>query len=103
MTMTVEIIIVLAILGVTVLLLVSDILRMDVVAILSMLALGWTGILKPLESLSGFSSNAVVAMMAVMVMGRGIEKTGIMDRFSREIFGVRPGIWQFLTPWFPKR
>lgn len=86
--MTVEIIIVLAILGVTVLLLVSDVLRMDVVAILSMLALGWTGILKPLESLSGFSSNAVVAMMAVMVMGRGIEKTGIMDRFSRAILKV---------------
>ncbi|MDT8365527.1 MAG: SLC13 family permease [bacterium] len=86
--MTVEITIVLAILGVTIVLLALDVLRMDVVAILCMLALGWTGILKSLESLSGFSSNAVIAMMAVMVMGRGMEKTGIVDRFSRAILNV---------------
>jgi len=86
--MDLEITIVLSILGITILLLVWDVIRMDVIAMLSMLALGWTGILEPLESLSGFSSNAVIAMMAVMVMGRGMEKTGIMDRFSRAIIKI---------------
>ncbi|MEW6334069.1 MAG: hypothetical protein AB1558_07345 [Thermodesulfobacteriota bacterium] len=37
-----------------------------------MLALGWTGVLRPPEALSGFSSNAVIAMIAVMVMGRAL-------------------------------
>lgn len=74
---------VLIILSATVLLLVFEIIRIDVVAIVCMLALGWTGILDTREMLSGFSSNAVMVMMAVMIMGRGIAKTGIMDRFSQ--------------------
>lgn len=76
---------VLAILAATVVLLVLDIVRIDVVAILCMLALGWSGVLQPAETFSGFSSNAVFAMMGVMIMGRGIAKTGAMDRFSRMV------------------
>jgi di/tricarboxylate transporter len=48
-----------------------------------MLALAWTGILKPLEALSGFASNAVITMIAVMILGRGIARTGLMEGFSR--------------------
>ena len=65
--------------------LVLDLVRIDVVAILSMLALAWSGVLAPQEALSGFSSNAVVAMMAVMIMGRGVARTGLMDGFSRAV------------------
>ena len=83
--METEIVITLAILTVTVLLLLFDVLRMDVLAILCMLALALTGILSPGESLSGFSSNAVIAMVAVMILGRGIARTGLMDRFARLI------------------
>lgn len=80
-----SILIVLAILAVTVFMLVLDVVRIDVVAILSMLALAWSGVLGPQEALSGFSSNAVVAMMAVMIMGRGVARTGLMDGFSRAV------------------
>ena len=69
----------------TIIMLVFEIVRIDVVAIVCMLALAWTGVLTPNESLSGFSSNAVIAMMAVMILGRGIAKTGIMDQFSRAV------------------
>lgn len=78
-----SIITVLVILSLTVLLLVFEVLRIDVVALLCMLALGWSGVLTSHEVLSGFSSNAVIVMMTVMIMGRGIDKTGIMDQFSR--------------------
>ncbi|HSM25897.1 MAG TPA: SLC13 family permease [Anaerolineaceae bacterium] len=81
--MNIEIIAVLIILSITILMLIFEIIRIDIVAILCMLVLGWTGILTPNEMLSGFSSNAVFVMMAVMIMGRGIKKTGIMDDFSR--------------------
>ncbi|MBW6480641.1 MAG: SLC13 family permease [Bacteroidales bacterium] len=63
------IIIVLLILSVTAIMLVLDLVRIDIVAIGSMLALGWTGILNPQEMFSGFSSNAVIAMSSVMILG----------------------------------
>ncbi len=80
--MNFEIIMVLAILIVVAILLIADKLRIDVVAILCMLVLAWTGVLEPLEALSGFSSNAVITMIAVMIMGRGIARTGVMAGFS---------------------
>ncbi len=80
-----DIIIVLLILTATVILLVIDVVRIDIVAIGCMLALGWTGILNQQEMFSGFSSNAVIAMLSVMILGRGIALTGIMDKFSKFI------------------
>ncbi len=80
-----SIITVLAILAATVVALIFEPVRIDVVALVCMLALGWTGVLTPQETLSGFSSNAVIAMMAVMIMGQGVARTGIMDRFSRVV------------------
>ena len=80
-----DIVIVLIILSVTVIMLVLDIVRIDIVAIGCMLALGWTGILNQQEMFSGFSSNAVIAMLSVMILGRGIARTGIMDQFSKFI------------------
>ena len=79
------IIIVLIILSVTAILLVIDVVRIDIVAIGCMLALGWSGILDSQEMFSGFSSNAVIAMLSVMILGRGIARTGIMDKFSKFI------------------
>ncbi len=79
------IITVLIILVATVVMLIFEIVRIDIVALVCMLALGWTGVLTPQETLSGFSSNAVIAMMAVMILGQGIAKTGIMDQFSRAV------------------
>ena len=81
--MDVDIIIVLSVLIATVILLILDIVRIDVVAISCMLALGWSGVLTPPEMFSGFASNAVIAMISVMILGRGIANTGIMDNFSK--------------------
>lgn len=83
--MDTSILIVLLILAATVILLVIDVVRIDIVAIGCMLALGWTGILNSQEMFSGFSSNAVIAMLSVMILGRGIARTGIMDKFSKFI------------------
>ncbi len=86
--MATEIIVVLTILFFTVLLLALDLLRMDIVGLLCLLALAWTGVLDPLTALTGFSSNAVIAMMAVMVLGRGIARTGMTDRFAHVVLRV---------------
>jgi di/tricarboxylate transporter len=86
--MPTEIIVVLTILVFTVILLALDLLRIDLVGMLCMLALAWTGVLDPSTSLSGFSSNAVIAMMAVMVLGRGIARTGITDHFAQMVLRI---------------
>lgn len=78
-----QIIVVLAIMGFTIFMLVTEIVRIDVTALITMLLLTWTGILTSSEALSGFSSNAVVAMIAVMILGEGVAKTGMMSRFSK--------------------
>lgn len=78
-----QIIIVLAIMAFTIYMLVTEKIRIDVTAIITMLALSWSGILTSSEALSGFSSNAVVAMIAVMILGEGVAKTGMMSRFSK--------------------
>ena len=83
-----DILVLLSILGVTVLLLVWEAVRIDVVAILAMLALAWTGLLTPEEALSGFSSNAVLAIVAVMIMGEGASRTGLMARLARLIISI---------------
>ena len=82
------IITVLIILTATVILLVIDVVRIDIVAIGCMLALGWSGILNQQEMFSGFSGNAVIAMLSVMILGRGIARTGIMDEFSKFIISI---------------
>ncbi|MFO7830554.1 MAG: hypothetical protein R6V18_01065 [Desulfuromonadaceae bacterium] len=52
-----SILIVLAILAATVFMLVLDVVRIDVVAILSMLALAWSGVLTTQEALAGFQAT----------------------------------------------
>ena len=86
--MATEILTVLIILAITILLLIFEVFRIDLVAILCMLTLSWSGILEPMEALSGFSSNAVIAMISVMIMGHGIASTGIMNEFSGFIINI---------------
>src|SRR5690606_37452245 len=51
--------------------------RADLVAILALLAFVLTGILTPVESLSGFSNSVVIMIAALFVIGAGILRTGL--------------------------
>lgn len=83
-----QLLIVLAVLAVTVVLIVTELIRIDVVAILSMLALVWVGSITPEEARSGFSSNAVLAIIGVMIMGRGLFKSGITEKIASFILRI---------------
>ncbi|WP_209331388.1 SLC13 family permease [Lunatimonas salinarum] len=85
MELDIQVVIVLAILVATIVMMVFEIFRIDVVAIITMLALGWSGVLTPDEMLKGFSSNAVISMLAVMILGYGVTTTGVMERFSEAV------------------
>jgi len=83
-----QLLIVFSILGVTVTLIVTEAFRIDVVAILAMLSLVWAGSITPQQARSGFSSNAVFAIIAVMIMGRGLYKSGITEKIANFILQV---------------
>ena len=86
--MSTEIILTFAVLGVTIFLFVTEWLRVDVVALLVMLALPWLGLVEPQEALAGLSSNAVVSIIAVMILGRGVDRSGVMAKITRPILRV---------------
>ena len=70
------------VLAVTIILFVSSRVRIDLVAILASLALAWLGLITPVEAVSGFASNAVIAMASVMILAYGIDRAGVTSRLS---------------------
>jgi|LSQX01.2.fsa_nt_gb di/tricarboxylate transporter len=88
MPVTPEIILVFIVLAATVVLFVTDKLRVDVIAIIILLTLGWLGLVSPTQAFSGFASNAVISVMAVMILGYGVDRTGMMIWLSRMIVRI---------------
>ena len=90
--LTTEMAIVIAILVLAVFLFSTELLRVDVVALLVMTLLGLLVYLPGLDRLfepellfSGLSSDAVVSIIAVMILGAGLDKTGVMEQVARTI------------------
>jgi di/tricarboxylate transporter len=64
---------------------VFEIVRVDMVGLLMMVLLPLSGVISPATAISGLSSNAVVSIIAVIIMGHGLDKTGVMNVFARYI------------------
>lgn len=83
--MTPQIATVLAILLIAIVLFISEMIRMDLVALLVLGALAITGLVTPAEALSGFSSPAVVTVWAVFIISGGLAQTGVASVIGRQI------------------
>lgn len=88
-----------AILLLTVYLFAFEVVDVDVAAIVIMVLLGLTALFAPLMGLdeamvpadslfNGFSSNAVISIIAVMIIGAGLDKTGLMSQVAVFILKV---------------
>jgi di/tricarboxylate transporter len=71
-----------------VILLISDRVRMDAVALLVVLALVLAGLLTPQEAFAGFASPAVVAVASLFVVSAGLFQTGLARRIGRKLIGL---------------
>lgn len=69
---------VLAVLAITIALFVFEVVRVDVVALSIMVLLGLLGLVPSDQLFSGFGSNAVISIIAVMILGAGLDRTGVM-------------------------
>ncbi len=85
MPLTIDMIVVLAILGFTVFLMLSNFIRVDVVALLVLVIIGITRLLPPDQLFSGFSSEAVISLIAITIISAGLEKSGMALRIARWI------------------
>jgi len=70
---------VLGLIGLAVVLFVTEWLRADVVGLLMVAAIPLLGLLEPEQVLAGLSSNAVISIGAVMVVGAGLDRSGLMN------------------------
>ena len=83
--MTFEIALVLSILAVSLILFVSEVIRMDLVALLVLGALAVTGLVSTTEAFAGFSNSAVITVWAMFILSEGLMRTGIADIIGRQI------------------
>ena len=90
-----EMSVVLVVLAVTVMLFVTEVFRIDLTAIITMVALGLLSQIPGLSNLAdtsrlfdGFASNAVISIIAVMIIGAGLDKTGLMSIIAGYILRV---------------
>src|SRR5690625_7558018 len=72
-----QLIIVLSILSISIILFVSNRIRTDLIAILSLLSLVLTGILNVQEAFEGFSNAIVIMIVGLFIIGAGIYRTGL--------------------------
>jgi di/tricarboxylate transporter len=89
---TPNIILILSILTIAVVLLIAEWIPMEVTALLALGAVALTGLVSPVEALSGFSNPAVVTIWAVFILSGGLTRTGVANvigRFVLRLAGSR--------------
>ncbi len=73
-----DMMLVLGLVAFTMLMLVLEWVRADMVALLVVVVIGLTGLIPPEQVFQGFAGNAVIAIMAIMVMGAGLDRAGVL-------------------------
>ncbi len=131
--LTPQMILVMGILGLTMFMFISEIVRVDVAAIIIMILLGLTNLFEPVvvdgvrtnwlgsvapalaerlpwldqmlvpvvdatRLFNGFGSNAVISIIAVMIIGAGLDKTGLMTRVAGFILKIGGSSEKRVTP-----
>ena len=83
--MTPEMMLTMIVLVFVIVLFIFEWVRVDVVGILMMVLLPLAGLISPKEAFVGLSSNAVCSIIAVIIIGAGLDKTGVMNQVAGPI------------------
>jgi len=87
-TLTPQMILVMIMIGIAVFLFIVEWVRVDVVAILMMVSLPLLHLVSPKEAFLGLGSNAVISIIAVIIIGAGLDKTGLINRLVVPILRI---------------
>jgi di/tricarboxylate transporter len=92
LTLTPDMLLVLGLVGFTVVMLILEWVRADIVALLVLVVIGITGLMPVDRLFDGFASNAVLALIGVMIMGAGLDRTGVFARMASLILRLAGGV-----------
>jgi di/tricarboxylate transporter len=73
------------------LLILSNRVRPDIVAVLVLLTLSISGVVTPEEALSGFSRSAVITIISLFIITRGLEDTGVVQWVANRLREIGAG------------
>ena len=82
LTLTNDMKLVLGLVGFTMAMFLFERIRADLVALVVLVVLGITGLIAPEEIFGGFSGNAVMSIIATMILGAGLDRTGALNRLA---------------------
>jgi di/tricarboxylate transporter len=91
LSLTPEMILVLGLVGFTMLMLVLEWIRADMVALLVVVVIGLTGLIPSERVFNGFAGNAVIAIIAIMIMGEGLDRAGVLNLTANFVMRMARG------------
>jgi len=92
LTLNHDMMLVFALLAFTVLMLVLEWIRGDLIALLVIVVVGITRLIPADQLFDGFAGNAVVSLLGVMIMGAGLDRTGVLNKAASLILRLSGGI-----------
>ena len=90
--LTTDMMLVLGLVGFTMVMFLLDRVRPDLVALAVLVALGLLGLVPTSQLFGGFSGNAVISVIATMILGAGLERTGMLDRLALSLLRASRGM-----------
>ncbi|MBS7458356.1 SLC13 family permease [Coralloluteibacterium stylophorae] len=82
LTLTTDMILVFGLVGFTMAMFMTERLRPDLTALMVLITLGLLGLVPADRLFAGFAGNAVISVMATMILGAGLERTGALNRLA---------------------
>ena len=101
LTLTTDMKLVLGLVGFTMVMFLFERVRADVVALVVLVVLGLTGLVPREDLFGGFSGSAVMSIIATMILGAGLDRTGALNRLAswllRRAHGVESRLLLYTT------
>ncbi len=92
-----EIVLVMGILVVAMVLFATEWIRVDITAVVVLIALALTGLVTTEEAFSGFANPAVVTVVAMFVLGASLSQTGVTQAIGKQIHRLTGGKEPYLV------
>lgn len=92
LTLTRDMMFVLGLVGFTIAMFMFERIRADATALVVLVVLGLTGLVSPDRLFGGFSGNAVMSVIATMILGAGLDRTGALNRLAVWLLRVSKGM-----------
>src|SRR5579864_5690592 len=80
--LTTDMVVVLCLVAFTMVMFMMDRIRADLVALIVLVALGLSRLMPADRLFDGFAGNAVITVMATMILSAGLDRTGVLNRLA---------------------